>query len=137
MNRKFCKKEVDSIYHVLFNCEPIKEIWSALEKIVIANNSLNVKLNRDMILYNFFENVQSKNIESILGIFAAKAEIIRRKEILGVKNQNNWNNKTFRKQVLWVIKTKIQDHQKSAANNTINGISDQKKILLLLSHFTA
>ena len=53
-----------------------------------------------MILYNFLENVQSKNIESILGIFAAKAEIIRRKVILGVKNQNNWNNKTFREQVL-------------------------------------
>ena len=97
---------VDSIYHVLLDCEPIKEIWNALEKFLIENNLLNDKLNRDMILYNFFENGQSKNIESILGIIAAKAEIDRQKEILDVKNQYNWHNETFREQVLWVIKPK-------------------------------
>ena len=98
-----------------------------MEKFLIENNLLNDELNRDMCLYNFFENGQSKNIESILGIIAAKAEIIRRKEILDVKNQYNWNNETFREQVLQVIKTKIKNHQKTAANNTSNEISDQKK----------
>ena len=75
MNCKFCKKEVDSIHHVLLDCEPIQEIWSALEKFLFENNLSNVKLNRNMILYNFLELGQSKNIASILGIIAAKAEI--------------------------------------------------------------
>ena len=32
MKCKFCKKEVVSIQHVLLDCEPIKEIWSAWEQ---------------------------------------------------------------------------------------------------------
>ena len=38
------------------------------------------------MLHNFFETGQNENNESILGIIAAKAEVIRRKEILDAKN---------------------------------------------------
>ena len=67
------------------------------------------------------------NIESTLGIITAKADIIRRKDILNANNQCNWNNETFREQVLWAIKMKSNIHQKGGTNNTINGILGQKK----------
>ena len=38
------------------------------------------------MLHNFFETDQNKNNESILGIIAAKAEVIRRKETVDAKN---------------------------------------------------
>jgi len=106
MNCKFCKNDTDTITHLLLECQPIQNIWSVLEKFLIENDLIKETLNRDMILYNYFENRQKTNIAIILGITAGKIEIIKRKELLDIKNEYNWDNVKFQEKVLWIIKTK-------------------------------
>jgi len=64
-----------------------------------------------MILYNYFENGQSQNVKTLLGIISAIKEIITRKKLLDYKNVYNWNNLKFKDHVLWIIKTKIKEFQ--------------------------
>jgi len=42
--------------------------------------NINIKLNRDMILYNYFEIGQQKNIILLIGITTAKSEIVNRQK---------------------------------------------------------
>jgi len=72
MNCKFCKDENDTIRHLLLECNLIKTIWDNFENLLSINTIQNHKLNKDMILYHYFEDGQKTNIVKILGIIAAK-----------------------------------------------------------------
>jgi len=58
---QICKLSIDTVQHLLLECEPVQEIWKAFENFLALMN-INRKLNRDMILYNYFETGQQKNI---------------------------------------------------------------------------
>ena len=54
-NCKFCGKSINTIEHILIYCEPVKTIWQKYEKLILINENIQIKLNKDNILYNFFD----------------------------------------------------------------------------------
>ena len=106
-NCKFCKSENDSVHHLLLKCKYIQKIWKSIEQYLQHHKLLKTNLNKDMILYNHFENGQKHNFLPLTAVVTAKSAIITQKLMLDAKNQYNWFNQKFHDHVLWIIKTKI------------------------------
>jgi len=45
---KFCKLNIDTVKHLLLECEPIQKIWKAFENSLIPMN-INRRLSRDIM----------------------------------------------------------------------------------------
>ena len=82
-----------------------KKIWKAID------TQEKTKLNNDIILYNYFQNGQKRNIATLITVVTAKNEIIKRKKLLDAKNEFNWNNENFKQQVLWVINIRLKEYR--------------------------
>ena len=63
-NCKFCKSVNDSVHHLLIKCKYIQKIWKSIEQYLQNHKLLKTNLNKDMILYNHFENGQKHNLSN-------------------------------------------------------------------------
>ena len=106
---KFCHQPSETIEHILINCNPILKIWERFEKFLSKNNIAKIKLNKDMILYNYFDKVQNNLIVIIKLMNLIKNKIIEKKKELDKKQQYIWSNKEFQRYVLEVINIKYKE----------------------------
>ena len=106
---KFCAKTTNTIEHILIDCESSKKIWQEYEKLIKNNQNIQIKLNKDNILYNFF-NFNSPKLATIIKDLAfLKMKIIEKKKELDEQNIYNWDNSKFQKHLLEIINTKHKE----------------------------
>ena len=116
---KFCYKTTNTIEHILIYCEPIKQIWQEYEKLIKNNQNIQIKLNKDNILYNFFDLNLPKLTTIIKDLTFLKMNVIKQKKELDKQKICNWNNSKFQKHLLEIINTKHKE-SKSETDLKIN-----------------
>ena len=110
---KFCCKSCNTIEHILIYCEPIKTIWQKYENLILKNENIQIKLNKDNILFNFFECDFTKISIIMKDLTFLKLKLIEKKRDLDQSPINNWDNQKFQKYLLEIINTR---HKEAKSN---------------------
>ena len=112
---KFCDKFCNTIEHILIYCKPIQIIWQKYEKLILKNENIQIELNKDNILFNFFECNFAKLFIIMKDLTFLKMKLIEKKKELDQYPIDNWDNLKFQKYLLEIINTR---HKEAKINNS-------------------